>query len=436
MATVVRGYKTEVDLNHEQATACLKHAGTARFAYNWGLAQCEEAYRTTKKFLTSKELHRRLNALKASEYPWMYDVSKCAAQEALRDLEQAYKNAFRRCKLKKEGKFKGKVGFPTFKKRSKAIGSFTLTGSLHVFEKSIQLPRLGMLRLKERDYLPQGVHVMSACVSEHAGRWYVSVQVKEEQARQEKTARAEIGVDLGIKTLATLSDGTTFDNPRSLKHHLKQLRHLEREKSRRTKGGKNRAKSRQKIARLHARLTHIRENATHQLTSYLCKNHALVAIETLAPSNMLKNHTLAQSVADSNFGEIKRQLLYKSTREQCHLVSIDRWYPSSKTCSSCGAIRNELSLSERTFVCFECGYVTDRDYNAAKNILEEAHRITTLVHADNDTFVSTLCVSQHARSTDSSSGSHAYGQCSSGSHGSVSETILVEVGTKHDLGMS
>lgn len=311
MATVVRGYKTELDLNNEQRTACLKHAGCARFAYNWGLAQCEDAYRTTKKFLTSKELHRRLNALKATEYPWMYDVSKCAAQEALRDLEHAYKNAFRRCKLKREGKFKGKVGFPKFKKRAKAIGSFTLTGSIHVFEKAIQLPRLGTLRVKKAGYLPQHVHVMSACVSEHAGRWYVSVQVKEEQVKQEQKAHTEIGVDVGIKTLATLSDGRTFDNPRVLKHHLKQVRRAEREKSRHKKGGTNRAKSRQKIARLHARIAHIRENATHQLTSYLCKNHALVAIETLAPSNMLKNHKMAQAIADSSFGEIKRQLLYR-----------------------------------------------------------------------------------------------------------------------------
>ncbi len=413
MTTVVRSYKTELDLSNEQITACLKHAGCARFAYNWGLAQCEDAYRTTKKFLTSKELHRRLNALKATDYPWMYDVSKCAAQEALRDLEQAYKNAFRRCKLKKEGKWKGKVGFPVFKKRSKAIGSFTLTGSLHVFEKAIQLPRLGTLRLKEKDYLPPGVHVMSACVSERAGRWYVSVQVKEEQQKKVNTARAEIGVDLGIKTLATLSDGTTFDNPRALKQHLKPLRRAEREKSRRKKGGKNRAKSRQKIARLHARIAHIRENATHHLTSSLCKNHALVAIETLAPSNMLKNRKLAQAVAESSFGEIKRQLLYKSEREQCHLVLVDRWYPSSKTCSSCGARRDDLTLGERTFVCLECGYVTDRDYNAAKNILLEAHRTTV-----------------------SSTGSHAYGHGSSGSHGSVSETILDEVGTIQQVGMS
>jgi putative transposase len=413
MATVVRGYKTELDLNNEHVTACLQHAGTARFAYNWGLAQCEEAYRTTKKFLSARELHRRLNALKATEYPWMYDVSKCAAQEALRDLEQAYKNAFRRCQLKKQGKFKGKVGFPTFKKRSKRIGSFTLTGSIHVFEKSIQLPRLGTLRLKERDYLPQDAHVLSATVSEHAGRWYVSVQVKEEQKQKGNQARAEIGIDLGIKTLATLSDGTTFENPRALKHHLKQLRRLEREKSRRTKGGKNRAKSRQKLACLHACIAHLRENATHQLTTYLCKNHALVAIETLAPSNMLKNHTLAQAVADSNFGEIKRQLLYKSEREQCHLVMIDRWYPSSKTCSSCGTVRDELTLSERTFVCFECGYVADRDYNAAKNILQEAYR-----------------------TTDSSSGSHACEHTCSGSHESVSETGMDEAGTKHHVGMS
>lgn len=239
------------------------------------------------------------------------------------------------------------------------------------------------------------------------------MQVKQEQEQKVNTAHTEIGVDLGIKTLATLSDGTTFENPRALKQHLKQLRRAEREKSRRTKGGKNRAKSRQKIARLHARIAHIRENATHQLTNYLCKNHALIAIETLAPSNMLKNRKLAQAVADSSFGEIKRQLLYKSEREPCHLVLVDRWYPSSKTCSSCGAIRDELALNERTFVCFECGYVAERDYNAAKNILEEAQRIPTV----------------------SSTGSHAYGHTRSGSHGRVSETSVVEVGTIQQVGL-
>lgn len=224
---VVRGYQTELDLNNAQRTACLKHAGCARFAYTFGLARSKEAYRTTGKRPTAIDLHKQLNALKATAYPWMYEVSKCAAQEALRDLDQAYQHFYRKLKLKAQGKFRGKLGFPTFKKRSKAIGSFRLTGSIKVLSDAVQLPRLGRLRLQEDGYIPTDAKILSATVSEKAGRWYVSIQVEEE--REQPTARATtaIGVDLGIKTLATLSDGTTLENPRALKHAQKKVRKAE-----------------------------------------------------------------------------------------------------------------------------------------------------------------------------------------------------------------
>ncbi len=407
MPTVVRGYKTELDLNNEQRTACLKHAGACRFAYNWGLARSQEVYRTTGKRPSPRDLHKELNALKQTDFPWMYEVSKCAPQEALRDLDKAYKNFFRRVELKKAGKWQGKLGFPKPKKRSKAIGSFRLTGSIHVFSDALQLPRLGKLRLHEHDFLPTNAKILSATVSEHAGRWFVSIQVEEEQDQPAPTARTAIGIDLGIKTLATLSDGTAFDNPRPLKHAQKGLRRLERQKSRRKKGGKNRKKTCKKLAKQHARVTNIRKDSAHKLTSSVCKNHALVALEDLNTAGMLKNHCLAGAVADSNFGEIKRQLLYKSEREGTFLVLVDRFFPSSKTCSSCGTVREELTLDERVFVCPDCGYVTDRDYNAAKNIVHEA-----------------------LRSTGSSSGIDAYGVGRSGCSNGGSETTHVEVGTR------
>jgi putative transposase len=144
---VVRGFKTELDLNNEQRTACMKHAGASRFAYNWGLARSKEAYHTTGKRPTALNLHKQLNALKPTEVPWLYETSKGAPQEALRDLEKAYKNVLRRVKLKKQGQWKGTVGFPKLKKKSKAIGSFRLTGSIKVFSDALQLPRLGRLRL-------------------------------------------------------------------------------------------------------------------------------------------------------------------------------------------------------------------------------------------------------------------------------------------------
>src|SRR6266568_19224 len=215
---VVRGYKTELDLNNEQRTACMKHAGCARFAYNWALARSEEVYRATGKRPTAIDLHKQLNALKQSDFPWMYEVFKCAMQETLRDLDTAYKNFFRHVELKKQGKWKGKLGFPQFKKKSKAIGSFRLTGSIKVFPDAVQLPRLGRLRLHEHEYIPTDAKILSATVSEQAGRWFVSIQVEEEQEKPTPTTTTAIGVDLGIKTLATCSDGTTFENPRALKH--------------------------------------------------------------------------------------------------------------------------------------------------------------------------------------------------------------------------
>lgn len=417
---VTRGYKTELALNNEQRTVCLKHAGCARFAYNWGLARAIAAYRATGKRPTTLELHRELNALKKMDFPWMYEVSKCAMQEALRDLDNAYKHFFRRLKLKKEGKLKGKIGFPVFKKKSKGIGSFRLTGSIHVFSDAIQLPRLGRLRLHEHGYFPTDAKVLSATVSEEAGRWFVSVQVEEEQDTPERNAMSAIGVDLGIKTLATLSDGTTFSNPRALKHAQKRLRRLERQKSRRKKGSQNRKKTCRKLAKQHARVAHIRRDATHKLTTYLVKHHALVAIEDLHVSGMLKNHKLAQAVSDSNFGEIRRQLTYKAELHGTCLVVVDRFYPSSKTCSSCGYIKPELVLQERTYACDACSMVLDRDVNAAINLLHEALRSPVLRLLD----------------TDSSSGSDACGVGSSGLLKGASETFHAEAGTKRYLGLS
>ncbi len=404
---VVRGYKTELDLTNEQRTACLKHAGAARFAYNWGLARSIEVFRTTGKHPNAIALHKELNALKKKDFPWMYEVSKCAPQEALRDLDKAYKQFFRRVELKKQGKWKGKLGFPTCKKKSKGIGSFRLTGSIKVFEKSVQLPRLGTMRLHEKSYIPERAKLLSATVSEQAGRWFVSIQVEEEQEQLVMTAPSAIGVDLGIKTLATCSDGMIFANPRALKHAQKKVRRLERQKSRRKKGSQNRAKTRAKIAKQHARIANIRKDASHKLTAHLTKHHALIAIEDLHVSGMLKNHKLAQAVSDSNFGEIRRQLEYKSVWYGVHLVAVDRFYPSSKTCSYCGWVNEELTLADRTFICKACGLVIDRDLNAAINVRNVA--------------VSSIDTQ------------NASGERSAGLSNGISETALVEAGTKGDV---
>ena len=151
---VQRAYKTELDLNNRQMTACRQHAGAARWAYNWGLRIKQERYKATKRSPTAIELHRELNALKKTDVPWMYQVSKCAPQEALWNLDAAFQQFFRRCALKKQGTWTGTLGYPKYKTKKRGLGSFRLTGSIVVSEKAIVLPRLGRLRLKEREYLP------------------------------------------------------------------------------------------------------------------------------------------------------------------------------------------------------------------------------------------------------------------------------------------
>ncbi len=371
---ILRAFKTELDLNNIQKTACAKHAGAARYTYNWGLVRKIEAYQTGQKVPTAIDLHRELNALKKTELTWMYGVSKCAPQEALRNLDQAYANFFRRVKQKKAGK-NTKVGFPRFKSKKNGLGSFRLTGAIHIFEKAIQLPRLGVLRLKEGGYLPTGgVHILSATVSERAGRWFVSVQVEMEmpdpvdKEHPAENHRLAAGVDLGIARLATVSDGSRIENPRALKSNLSKIKRLNRIVSRRHKGSANRGKAVKQLAKAHLRVANIRKDALHQATSLLTKTKSAIVLEDLNVSGMLRNHHLAQAIADVGLYEFRRQMSYKGAWYGCQVFLADPFYPSTKRCSCCGNVKAAMSLGERTYTCEVCGLVIDRDLNAALNL--------------------------------------------------------------------
>ena len=348
---------------------CAQHAGTARYAYNWGLARKIESHHANEKTPTAIDLHKELNRLKKSDLAWMYESSKCAPQEALRNLDTAFDNFFRRAKLKKQGKLKGKVGFPKFKSKKRGLGGFRLTGAIHVFEKHLQLPRLGKLRLKERDYLPtSGVKVLSATVSEQAGRWFVSLQVEMDIPDPVASDKPVAGVDLGVKTMATVSDGTVIPNPRALSFNLRKLKRLQQSVSRKVKGSANRRKAVMQLARAHQRVANIRKNVLHQATTTLTKSKSVIVIEDLNVSGMLKNHKLARAIADVGMGEFRRQLEYKAAWHGCQIVLADRFYPSSKKCSRCQNVKEELSLGERVFKCGICGFECDRDLNAALNL--------------------------------------------------------------------
>ena len=365
---ILRAYKTELDPTCKQVEQLLQHAGCARWAYNWGLRKKIEAYTATGKSPSAIDLHRELNVLKTKPVeeggvPWMYESSKCAPQEALRNLDSAYKSFFRRCKSGAK-----KKGFPRFKSRKNGVGCFRLTGTIRASETHVQLPVLGEIRLKEHGYLPVGnVKVLSATVSEQAGRWFVSLQVEQEIANPKPKPHHVVGVDVGIKSLAVTSDGEVFDSPKSLAQAQKTLRIRQKAISRKVKGSKNRRKAVARVSRVHQRVANVRRDAIHKMTSSITKSASIVVIEDLNVSGMLKNHNIARSLSDASLSEIHRQLEYKAKWYGVELRKADRWYPSSKLCSQCGKKKESLSLPERTYCC-ECGLVMDRDLNAALNL--------------------------------------------------------------------
>jgi putative transposase len=368
-----KSYKVELDPNNMQRTQLARSAGCARFAYNWGLARRIELYKNEKKSTTAVNQHKELCALKKTEYPWMYDVSKCAPQEALRDLDRAYKNFFGRCK---KG---GKPGFPKFKSKHRSKNSFRIsTGSIYVTKSSVTLPRIpGILRLKEKGYIPvEGVKYNSFTVSEEAGRWFLSISCEVVIEEPSAPPEAVHGVDLGVKTLAVVSDGTTYHNLKSYKRLERYLNRAQRERCRRKKGSSNRLKSIKRLQKIHYKVRNVRKDSLHKMTSDLVKTKpGLIVLEDLSVKNMLKNHKLAKSLSDASFSEVRRQLEYKAWWYGSEVMFVDRFFPSSKLCSSCGALKEDLTLGDRVYRC-DCGLVLDRDLNAALNLKRygEFHR--------------------------------------------------------------
>ncbi len=376
----VRGYKTELDPTSKQYVLLCQCAGISRYAYNYGFARKQEAYENGEKTPYASDLQKELTVRKHDDLPWLGEVSKWIVQNALRDLDDAFKRFFERCDLKKQGRYHGKCGYPKFKSKHKGRGSFRLDCPVRVFEGCVQLPKLGKMRLKEHGYIPTwGVKVLSATVSEKAGRWFVSVQVEEDHVEPIHATGTPLGIDIGIKTLATLSTGETFDNPKALRSRLNALKRVSRQHSKKKKGSNNRKKAQRKLARLHMRIANIRKDTLHKVTSQIVaktKSHEerprVIVLEDLNVKGMLKNRKLARAISDVGLGEFKRQLTYKAKYAGIEVKQVSRWYASSQLCHCCGWKKEDLTLSDRVFVCEECGNVTDRDYNAAKNLAAQA----------------------------------------------------------------
>ena len=375
---VFEAVKVALDPTPAQERLLLSHTGAARFAFNAGLAHVKAGIDTgAKPEWSYYALVRWWNANKdalavnADGVPWWAENSKEAANTGLRSLAAALSNWSKSRRGERRGR---KVGFPKFKAKSKAAPRFAYTtgafGLIQGDPKALRLPRIGRVHcMEDVSERVGGARVLRMTVSQRAGRWYASLTVEREDKPVTKPPQGgAVGIDLGIKTLATLSDGTVIENPRYLRKSERRLKMAQKALSRKTMGSKRRAKARAKVARLHAHVADQRGDAIHKATTWLASTYSHISVEDLNVVGMVKNHRLAKAVSDASFGEFCRQLDYKTARTGAALRVIDRWYPSSKTCSTCGAVKAKLSLSERVYRCDACGLSIDRDLNAAINI--------------------------------------------------------------------
>ena len=375
---MLEAVKVALDPTPAQERLLLSHAGAARFAFNAGLAHVKAGIEAGDKLDWSfYSLVRWWNANKdalavnpATGVVWWSQNSKEAYSMALRDLAQGLSNWVK----SRNGQRKGKrVGFPRFRTKNHTMRFAYSTGFTAPTARDpygLKLPRIGRVHCMEDVSSRVGdARVLRMTVSRRAGRWYASLTVERDDKPVTRAPKGgAVGIDLGIKTLATLSDGTVIENPRCLAASERRLKKAQKALSRKVKGSRRRAKARAKVARIHARVANQRLDAMHKLTTWLASTFSHISVEDLNAAGMARNHRLAKAVSDASFGEFRRQLEYKTARSGAALHVVDRWYPSSKTCSKCGAVKAKLSLSERVFHCDACGLSMDRDLNAAVNI--------------------------------------------------------------------
>lgn len=360
---IQRAYKTKLDPTKEQDAYFVGCAGAARFVYNWALAD-RKSVRESGGKPNKYEQKKRFNALKHEQFPWLAEYPYVIVQESFDHLDNAYQHFFRRIKTGDN------PGFPKFKSKHKSKLTFTLR-SISISDDKIKLPVIGWVRLAEHGYLPtSGVKINTATISKRAGSWFVSIQVETEIDEPQPATGQAIGIDLGVKSLAVLSDGTTFENPKTLMRYEKRLSRLNRELHRRKKGGSNREKTKVKIAKVYAKIANSRKHTLHNISHHVTAKTKpnTVVIEDLNVSGMLRNGKLSKAISDASFGELRRQIEYKSQWSGVRVVVSNRWFASSKTCNECGCVNSELTLSDRYWNCPSCGANLDRDLNAAVNL--------------------------------------------------------------------
>lgn len=391
-----RVHKIALDLTNVQATGCAKAAGCARVAYNWALRWWKDAYHawlispeegTGFDAVTGKEIRvtnrpsenlarRHFDMIKGEEFPWMYESTKCAPQEAIRDLGRAFSNFFA-----------GRASYPKAHKKG-VNDSFRLSpGQYSIKGKLLRIPNIGWVRMQEELRYP-ATKTLSVTITRHRNRWFAAIACELPDPHQVNRPFAAVGVDLGTGDYAT-SDGQTIQVPRAYRKAQSKLRRAQKALSRKKKGSQNRIKAKIKVNKIHGRVADIRSNWIHQFTHHLVTNYSVIGIEDLNVKGMSKNRHLAKSILDAGFYEFRRQLEYKAPTYGAKIIVADRWFPSSKICSQCGEKTNRLtSLAVRSWECENCGASHHRDINAAVNLKNYA--VSSTVSACGEFFASDI----------------------------------------------
>ena len=368
---MIRAHKIRLYPNNVQKTYFAKACGVARFAYNWALAEWRRLYELGEK-TNEGLLRKKLNAMKREQFPWMMEVTKCAPQLAIKnDLNSAFKNFFAK-----------RSDFPRFHKKG-VRDSFEISNDqFTVKDGFVQIPKLGPVRLVE--VLRFEGKIISATVSRTADHWYISIHIETADPAPLHNKISEnqaIGVDVGVKALAVLSNGEVIIGAKPSKKYAKKLRRAQKSLARKKGARKGEVKSanyrkqQRKVSRLHEKIANSRNDGLHKLTTKLTQNFSLIGLEDLNEKGMVKNHQLAKAIHDQSWSEMGRQLTYKASVSGSYVHYADRFFPSSQLCSNCGVQNPETkNLAVREWVCPACGATHDRDRNAAENLKKEAIR--------------------------------------------------------------
>lgn len=360
-----RAYKYKIKPTKKQKEQLNKTFGCTRFIYNWGLDKKTKAWSSEHKQVSYFELAKELTVLKSKEeYKWLKEVSNECLQQSLRNLDNAYTQFF-----------KAKKGFPKFKskKYSKNVAKYILAVYFDFDNWRVKIPKCGWVKLchnKPFDLLTSKIGTLTVSMDK-CGEYWCTIVVEDNTPQKSKAKISEdtsVGIDLGIKDYAILSDGTKYSNPKYYEHCKARLELLQQRFARTQKGSNRHNVMRLKVAKQYRKITNMRNDFLHKLTTDLVRRYDTICLENLNVEGMMKNHNLAMAIQSASWGEFVRQIKYKSDWFGKNVIFIGRFEPSSKTCSKCGHVKSDLTLKDREWVCQICGEHHDRDINAAKNI--------------------------------------------------------------------